>query len=371
MAVGVVAGSRRLLMTLLVAALSGGWSNVPMALGYARRGDSGADGLWQSDLGLRSDARPAYAYGTGQLLVVGRMAVCAAPDYDSRRMATFALLIPGRGGASAAAGAVHSEWLGFTLPASVLYGHRVLRGGHPDRGVAAAARARYLKATVPTTESLLGHNGLNTGDAIASRTKLVLVGDLCPAPSLRPALINGGLFRSYCDVTKGGAMIGWAGLAGAFLAGLLSFVSPCVLPLTPIYIAQLVGPGVWQLATAERDERLRIRRVAFAMALAFVGGFSLAFIALGATASELGGLLVAHAALLRQVGGIVLIALGLYVTGLLPLPWLDRTGRIPLRVGKPGLPHRLSSASSSPSAGRRASGRFSRGFWRWRRRAAR
>ena len=111
-------------------------------------------------------------------------------------------------------------------------------------------------------------------------------------------------------------MIGWAGLAGAFLAGLLSFVSPCVLPLTPIYIAQLVGPGVWQLATVERDERLRIRRFAFTMALAFVGGFSLTFIALGATASELGSLLVAHAALLRQVGGIILIALGLYVTGL-------------------------------------------------------
>lgn len=131
-------------------------------------------------------------------------------------------------------------------------------------------------------------------------------------------------------------MIGWAGLTGAFLAGLLSFVSPCVLPLTPIYIAQLVGPSVWQLATAERDERLRIRRIAFTMALAFVGGFSLAFIALGATASELGSLLAAHAALLRQVGGIMLIALGLYVTGLLPMPWLDRTGRIPLRMGKPG-----------------------------------
>lgn len=131
-------------------------------------------------------------------------------------------------------------------------------------------------------------------------------------------------------------MIGWAGLAGAFLAGLLSFASPCVLPLTPVYIAQLVGPGIWQLSAAEQHERARIRRVAFATALAFVGGFSLAFIALGATASELGSLLAAHATLLRQIGGIVLIALGLYLTGLLPLPWLDRTQRIPLRLGKPG-----------------------------------
>jgi cytochrome c-type biogenesis protein len=131
-------------------------------------------------------------------------------------------------------------------------------------------------------------------------------------------------------------MVGWAGLAGAFLAGLLSFASPCVLPLTPIYIAQLVGPGIWQLSSAAREERLRIRRVAFTTALAFVGGFSLAFIALGATASELGSLLAAHATLLRQFGGIVLIALGVFITGLLPLPWLGRTQRIPLRMGKPG-----------------------------------
>lgn len=131
-------------------------------------------------------------------------------------------------------------------------------------------------------------------------------------------------------------MIGWGGLAGAFLAGLLSFVSPCVLPLTPIYIAQLVGPGIWQLSSADPHARLRLRRIAFATALAFVGGFSLAFIALGATASQLGSLLAAHAALLRQIGGILLIALGLYVTGLLPLRWLDRTRRIPLRMGRPG-----------------------------------
>lgn len=131
-------------------------------------------------------------------------------------------------------------------------------------------------------------------------------------------------------------MIGWAGLAGAFLAGLLSFASPCVLPLTPVYIAQLVGPGIWQVSSAEQHERQRIRRVALATALAFVGGFSLAFIALGATASELGSLLAAHATLLRQIGGGALIVLGLYLTGLLPLPWLDRTRRIPLRMGKPG-----------------------------------
>jgi cytochrome c-type biogenesis protein len=131
-------------------------------------------------------------------------------------------------------------------------------------------------------------------------------------------------------------MVGWAGLVGAFLAGLLSFASPCVLPLTPVYLAQLVGPGVWEAPALKPQERLRLRGIAFVTALAFVAGFALAFIALGATASELGSLLAAHAVLLRRIGGVALVALGLYVTGLLPLPWLDRTRRIPIRMGKPG-----------------------------------
>ena len=131
-------------------------------------------------------------------------------------------------------------------------------------------------------------------------------------------------------------MIGWAGLVGAFLAGLLSFASPCVLPLTPVYLAQIVGPTVWEAHDLKPPDRLWLRRATFLTALAFVAGFALAFIALGATASELGSLLAAHAMLLRRIGGVLLVLLGLYVTGLLPLPWLDRTRRIPVRMGKPG-----------------------------------
>lgn len=131
-------------------------------------------------------------------------------------------------------------------------------------------------------------------------------------------------------------MVGWAGLAGAFLAGLLSFASPCVLPLTPVYLAQMVGPTVWEAPPEKQPDRLRLRRATFLTALAFVAGFALAFIALGATASELGSLLATHAVFLRRVGGVALVALGLYVTRLLPLPWLDRTRRIPIRMGKPG-----------------------------------
>jgi cytochrome c-type biogenesis protein len=127
------------------------------------------------------------------------------------------------------------------------------------------------------------------------------------------------------------------GLFGAFLAGLLSFFSPCVLPLTPIYVAQLVGPGVWR---AERlnPERDRLRAETFPHAVAFVVGFALVFIALGATASALGAFLAGHAELLRQAGGIVLIAFGLYVAGILRIPALDRERRFSLRFGQASYP---------------------------------
>ena len=135
-------------------------------------------------------------------------------------------------------------------------------------------------------------------------------------------------------------------LLGAFVAGVLSFLSPCVLPLTPIYLAQLVGPAIWQ---EQRDAtpanpsgempgqpgaptltsvRTLVRRATVLHAAAFVAGFSLAFICLGATASVLGAFLSAHAELLRRVGGIVLVALGLHVAGVLRLPGIDSELRI-------------------------------------------
>jgi cytochrome c-type biogenesis protein len=127
------------------------------------------------------------------------------------------------------------------------------------------------------------------------------------------------------------------GLFGAFLAGLLSFFSPCVLPLTPIYVAQLVGPGVWR-AERVHPERDRLRTKTFLHAAAFVGGFALVFIALGATASALGAFLAGHAELLRQVGGVTLIVFGLYVAGILRIPWLDRERRFSLRFGHVSYP---------------------------------
>jgi len=119
----------------------------------------------------------------------------------------------------------------------------------------------------------------------------------------------------------------------AFLAGLASFLSPCVLPLVPIYLAQLVGQSIYQ-STEGGVERAR-RFITFLHALTFMLGFTLAFIALGATASTLGGFLRANQFLLRQVGGIILIIIGLHLTGILKLPFLYWQKRFEFRPARP------------------------------------
>jgi cytochrome c-type biogenesis protein len=119
----------------------------------------------------------------------------------------------------------------------------------------------------------------------------------------------------------------------AFLAGLASFLSPCVLPLVPIFLAQMVGQSVYQ------SEMTGVRRmITFVHALMFVGGFTLAFIALGATASTLGSFLRANQFLLRQIGGIVLVIIGLHMTGILKLPFLYWQKRFSYRPSRPSYP---------------------------------
>jgi cytochrome c-type biogenesis protein len=130
----------------------------------------------------------------------------------------------------------------------------------------------------------------------------------------------------------------------AFGVGLASFVSPCVLPLVPIYIAQLVGPGV--LGSQARAGAGAIARDTppashwrpepLLHAAAFVAGFGLAFVALGATASELGALLATQQAVLRRIGGVLLVLFGLHIAGIIRVPGLNRERRFTLRVGTPG-----------------------------------
>ncbi|MBV9021944.1 MAG: cytochrome c biogenesis protein CcdA [Chloroflexi bacterium] len=101
----------------------------------------------------------------------------------------------------------------------------------------------------------------------------------------------------------------------AFLAGLASFLSPCVLPLVPIYLAQLVGQSIYQSTVGQEEQPSRF--YTFLHATMFVLGFMLAFVSLGATASTLGSFLQPYQPLLRRVGGIILVIFGLYLAGVL------------------------------------------------------
>jgi cytochrome c-type biogenesis protein len=99
-------------------------------------------------------------------------------------------------------------------------------------------------------------------------------------------------------------------LAGAFIAGLISFLSPCVLPLVPGYISMLSGIGVEQLRQGDQP-----KSGLFSSALAFVLGFSVVFIGFGASASAVGGFLQQHKNLLTPIAGALILLFGLHLLG--------------------------------------------------------
>ena len=114
---------------------------------------------------------------------------------------------------------------------------------------------------------------------------------------------------------------------GALGGGMLSFVSPCVLPLVPAYLCFLGGTSLEQLSGEEASEAGGARRVVIA-AIMFIFGFSTVFVALGASASAISGILLQHKLLLGQIAGVVIIAFGLHVMGLLRIPLLNREVRL-------------------------------------------
>jgi len=113
-------------------------------------------------------------------------------------------------------------------------------------------------------------------------------------------------------------------------AGLISFLSPCVLPLVPAYIGQLSAVAVVGRSSGEMSRWLAIRH-----ALAYVAGFGAVFTFLGLTATYLAGPLVDVLPVLRQIGGVILILLGLNLAGILRIPALERSWR-PLDAGVAG-----------------------------------
>lgn len=117
----------------------------------------------------------------------------------------------------------------------------------------------------------------------------------------------------------------------AFVAGVISFSSPCCLPLMPGYVTYVSGVS----ASSPVAGRVATRRVMSAATL-FVAGFALVFTVLGATASLIGSVLLRDRELLLRAAGVFVIAMGLASAGLLRIPWLYREARIDMRRVKPG-----------------------------------
>jgi cytochrome c-type biogenesis protein len=120
-------------------------------------------------------------------------------------------------------------------------------------------------------------------------------------------------------------------IAAALLAGMLSFLSPCVLPLVPPYLVYLTGTSVERFAGAEAEPQ--VRRETIVAALLFVLGFSTVFVALGASASFIGALLRAYSYVLGKIAGIVIIVMGLHFLGVTPIAFLMHERR--LAMAKP------------------------------------
>jgi cytochrome c-type biogenesis protein len=117
------------------------------------------------------------------------------------------------------------------------------------------------------------------------------------------------------------------GVAVAFAAGVLSFLSPCVLPLVPSYLSFVSGVGIEELEEGGGD----VKRVALTHSLFFVLGFSLIFLALGASATFVGRLMREYQVWIARVGGLLIIFFGLYLVGLRPFKGMARERRIHLR----------------------------------------
>jgi len=121
-------------------------------------------------------------------------------------------------------------------------------------------------------------------------------------------------------------------LLTAFLGGLASFISPCVLPIVPGYLSFISGVNVAELKDKEASRGLS-RQVALA-SLIFVLGFSTVFVGLGAAATLIGAVLQRYKRELAMVGGVIVILLGLHTAGILPIKWLLYEKRAEVK-GKP------------------------------------
>lgn len=112
-------------------------------------------------------------------------------------------------------------------------------------------------------------------------------------------------------------------IAMAFAGGLLSFLSPCILPLAPGYLGMISGVSIGKI-----DDTTGGRQKIILSTVSFILGFSLVFVMLGLASSLIGQLLRGSRLLFTQIGGVIVIVLGLHQSGLLPIAWLYRERRV-------------------------------------------
>ncbi len=128
------------------------------------------------------------------------------------------------------------------------------------------------------------------------------------------------------------------GILTAFVGGIISFLSPCVLPLVPPYLAYLGGTTLDRISGEDVEVDPRLARHVLISACFFVLGLATVFVALGMTASALGQMLLQNKILLAQISGGIIIVLGLHFLHVLRLPFLDREVRFdgPAKAGSHG-----------------------------------
>lgn len=123
--------------------------------------------------------------------------------------------------------------------------------------------------------------------------------------------------------------------AGAFAAGLLSFLSPCVLPLIPSYITYITGLSFADLQAEHTTRQVRLQ--AMLHSLAFIAGFTAIFVLLGASATAIGSFLQEHMELVRKAGGVLIVLFGIHISGLFDITMFLGEKRINIRNKPAGL----------------------------------
>ena len=126
------------------------------------------------------------------------------------------------------------------------------------------------------------------------------------------------------DISVGGGLSGLPLPIAAFIGGLISFLTPCVLPLVPGYVSLISGAGLEEL----KSPQSQLMRRVMVNSIGFILGFSIVFVTLGAISTEIGQLAARYKHTLSVVAGVVIIVFGLHLTGIFQIKWLLQDARL-------------------------------------------